>query len=60
MGTKSQAHLKNFYAQYRKRYRLDELIQNFKDSQNAIIELSDDDDEQVSNLIIFLIYKIKQ
>ncbi|XP_025421657.1 REST corepressor 1 isoform X2 [Sipha flava] len=49
MGTKSQTHLKTFYAQYRKRYKLDDLIKQYRADQcNTIIELSDDDDEQVS------------
>jgi hypothetical protein len=55
MGTKSQTHLKTFYAQYRKRYKLDDLIKQYRADQcNTIIELSDDDDEQVSNLKFML------
>lgn len=49
MGTKTQTHLKTFYAQYRKRYKLDDLIKEYRADQNVVI-VSDDDDEQVSNL----------
>lgn len=48
MGTKTQTHLKTFYVHYRKRYKLDTILQKYDAEQNSIIELSDDEDEQVS------------
>lgn len=48
MGTKTHNHLKSFYIHYRKRYSLDGVLQQYNADRNSIIELSDDEDEQVS------------
>lgn len=48
MGTKTPNHLKSFYSHYRKRYQLDKILEDYEAKQNSVIELSDDDDEQVS------------
>jgi len=59
MGTKTQTHLKSFYAHYRKRYKLDTILKKYDAEQNTvIIELSDDEDEPVSfninnNFLVF-------
>ncbi|XP_060853912.1 REST corepressor 1-like isoform X2 [Rhopalosiphum padi] len=47
MGTKTHTHLKSFYTHYRKRYKLDLILEKFDAEQNAIIEVSDDEDEPV-------------
>ncbi|XP_050539352.1 REST corepressor 1 isoform X2 [Daktulosphaira vitifoliae] len=48
LGTKTQNHLKSFYAHYRKRYNLDSILQEHDDEHNSIIELSDEE-EVVNN-----------
>lgn len=50
MMTKTPTHLNSFYTHYCKRYQLDKIIEDFeaKHKTPTIIELSDDDDEQVS------------
>lgn len=55
LGTKNISHLKTFYVHYRKRYKLDTILKKYESDHNSIIELSDDDDEQVSYIFQFLI-----
>lgn len=54
MGTKTQNHLKSFYIHYRKRYQLDKIIKTYE-TRNSVIELSDDDEEQVSRFFKILV-----
>jgi hypothetical protein len=56
MGTKTHTHLKSFYAHYRKRYKLDLILEKFDADQNPIIEVSDDDEEPVSYNNFFSIF----
>lgn len=54
IGSKTQNHLKLFYSHYRKRYKLDTILQKYDaEHHNSIIELSDDENEQVSNIFFF-------
>lgn len=50
IGTKTTTHLKSFFVHYRKRYQLDQIIKNYEAKHNNdVIELSDEDDDPVSN-----------
>ncbi|VVC39452.1 Hypothetical protein CINCED_3A024564 [Cinara cedri] len=51
LGTKTQTHLQAFYVHYRKRYSLDGILKEYEREHHInaeIIELSDDEDEQVT------------
>lgn len=59
IGTKTHSHLKSFYVHYRKRYCLDGILKEYDAEQNSIIELSDDEDEQVSNIMFYITFLLR-
>lgn len=49
IGTKTEAHLRSFFVNYRRRYNLDAVLKEFEAENGPIVD-SDDKDEKVLTL----------
>lgn len=52
IGTKTEAHLRSFFVNYRRRYNLDAVLKEYE-AENGPILIDDDKEEKVSSNIIF-------
>lgn len=67
IGTKTEAHLRSFFVNYRRRYNLDAVLKEFE-AENGPILIDDEKEEKVQNIhcifqytmsYIFLLYNIE-
>lgn len=49
IGTKTEAHLRSFFVNYRRRYNLDAVLKEFEAENGPIVEI-DDKEEKVLTL----------
>lgn len=56
MGSKTPNQLNSFYVHYRKRYQLDSIVDKFDDQHIKVVEITDDEDDDVSILEYHFFY----
>lgn len=59
IGTKTEAHLRSFFVNYRRRYNLDAVLKEYE-AENGPILIDDDKEEKVKHLqfILAMVYNI--
>lgn len=54
IGTKTEAHVRNFFVTYKKRYNLDVVLKEFEAENGLVIDISDEKDDKKDEKVFIL------